>query len=98
MSIGRSTGIETCVTRGSVILFSEGAYSSYGLVGSFRAVADFDLAPLTIEYRAEMAASASNPYGFLDWLARRGLIEDFPCREFHLGDYDFSPEWEMRTR
>lgn len=95
---------ETRVAKGAVVLFSSGEYSDYGLQGTFRALADFDLAAVTTEFRAmPPEPEPADFYGsdwettrFLAFLTGREYLEEFHCREYHLGSYDFAPDWERK--
>ncbi len=80
---------------GSLVVFTEGEWSDFGLLGHFVVLRDMGLADL----RAA-AASGQDPtveYGFgpegmLAALIREGFLLALDAREIHLGGYGCCPE------
>lgn len=79
------------IPKGSLLYISTGEYSDYCVTGVFRALDDIDPNALRDAYLAEHPEE-SKPYHFsvmkfLAYVAKRGLLEDIPSFEWHLGDY-----------
>jgi hypothetical protein len=84
-------------TRGSVLVFTTGAYSDFRLSGFLVAIRDLDLKALAKEFVADEKASTEEllnrgrPDDFASWLVAKGHAMPVDAAEIHLGD---DGEWE----
>ena len=79
------------IPAGTLLLLTQGEYSSYGVRAVGRAACDLDPRSLINEW------TASNPpknelwkfdeHAFIAWLVATGKVEELSATEWYLGDY-----------
>jgi hypothetical protein len=81
-------------SKGEVIVFTEGEYSDYGIVGFAVALQDFDMGEQAREYVQETGRSEYGDYfkqspglSFIPWLVIKQLIMPEEYRDIHIGSY-----------
>lgn len=88
---------------GTIVYFSEGCYSGYGVMGMARV-----LKPFAKKVFEEMVAACTHPPEYdkegdprfhseeaMPWFLKNGYIEEIEYQELYLGDYSFdTPRWE----
>jgi hypothetical protein len=76
---------------GSILIFSTGEYSDYGLSGFVVTLKECDLRKLAAEYRdnyePEDKWDKPRPEGFAGWLIAKGYAMPVEASEVHLGSY-----------
>lgn len=86
--------------KGSIIVFTEGCYSDYGMCGYLVSMADLDLIELAAQFRKEFVADKETPWrdvaepsDFPSWLVSQGLAMPVDYSIVHMGSYgDWSSE------
>lgn len=89
-------GNKSIVRKGELLAITEGAYSSYGVLGMYKVLVEFkpyeeldkylQINPdQGIDYRF-------SPYEFLSYLDKKGYFEEVPTVSLHLGDYSNASE------
>ena len=87
-------------SKGSIIVFTEGCYSDFGICGYLVSVVDLDLIKLAAQFRKEFVADKETPWrdvaesrDFPSWLVAQGLAMPVDYSQVHVGDYgDWSGE------
>lgn len=81
----------TPIPAGALFTITTGAYSSYYIVGVFRATQEINTSSLVAAYLSENPEQCEKyrfkEREFLGWLAQKGLLEPVETWEWHLGDY-----------
>lgn len=72
---------------GDRFVASEGCYSDFHIVGTFIALADFDMAEQAETHRKTVPPGFVATGSFLPKLVTLGLVRDDDIREIHLGCY-----------
>lgn len=94
-----NTGPLIPIPKDEYFIVTSGEYSSYLVVGLFRARETLDIRALQKEYLREYPASDSPNWGgisFLSWLVtEKGLAEEFRFYEFWEGSTIFPDEIEL---
>ena len=72
------------ISKGEVVVLTEGEYSDYGICGYFVAIKDFDMAEQAQLFVKESKLSVSD---FQAFLIGKELTIPVAHREIHLGNY-----------
>jgi hypothetical protein len=73
--------------KGDRFVACEGCYSDFNIVGTFIALADFDMEEQAERHRQATPKAFVAARSFLPGLVAAGLIQDDNIREVHLGCY-----------
>lgn len=83
--------MENVFPAGTVILFTQGCYSDYGLCGEVVTLKVCNLPELVLAYKATLALkidrSREDPSDFVAWLVMHGWAAPLESSTVHLGDY-----------
>ena len=84
------------IIKGETLIVSSGEYSDYMVHGLFKALQDFEPEEFLKEY-LELNPEEKERYQFEErkfvaFMSSKGVIEDMPNCEFHLGSYGISED------
>lgn len=84
-----------CYPAGSVLVFTSGEYSSYGMTAVVATVVNCDLPELAKKFQAEGDEGREKKCvdDFVSWLVANGHVIPVSYSEVHLGEYHFRPEF-----